>query len=230
MDAEKKLAELKQLYEKGLISAAVYEEQQKALLSGPSGTASIDQSASTKRPSDSSSDFLDPKKNWRVVSGFLALCATVGVGIWAFYWASGQEGKDLVNRAASEAGVAARVIPWSDRAESAARQLVEANGQQLAASIQSITHPTGTGPALSSVEISKFDGRIRVELTVRWKGGFLGGEYNTTVAWDIGQTDHINAAVVADSASIPVAEQQKKALDEYFRSSVYPAFYKSVGG
>jgi hypothetical protein len=219
MDVQKKLLELKEMHEKGLISATVYEEQQKALLAD---------SVNSPRAA-SGGGLLDAKKNFRVLAWLAALVGAVAVGTWALYSASDQEGRDLVNRVVAEAGVA-RVIPWPDRAETAARQLVEANKQKLADSILGITHPTGTTPVLSAASIGKFNERIRVELVVDWKGGFLGGQYTTTVAWDIGEKDHIKAAIISDTASIPVEEKNKQALDEYFKSGVYPAFFKDMGG
>lgn len=43
------------------------------------------------------------------------------------------------------------------------------------------------------MEISKERDLITISIPVRWKGGFTGGEYVTTVGWIIGRDSHIKA-------------------------------------
>lgn len=68
------------------------------------------------------------------------------------------------------------------------------------------------------------------EMTVAWKGGFLGGEYSTTVAWEIAERSHVSAKVMSDSAVVAVEAKNEQLLDDYFRDKVYPAFVADTGG
>jgi hypothetical protein len=223
VDIQEKLQNLKELHDKGLITTSVYEEQQKNLLT---------EGVKTEPPSSPTqpSSFLDPKKNLSALVKGAALVVIVLGGIWLVFRTSGQEGKDAVSQFASQTGIGTQVIPWSDRAETAARKLVDLNKQGLASAIQGITHASGGHPALARYSISKSPDQIRVELVIEWKGGLLGGDYATTVAWDIGQSHYISAAVIADSAPVGISARDKTALDDYFRMKVYPAFYSDMGG
>ena len=218
---QEKLEQLKGLYEKGLITKEVYEAQQQAVLAGAGGT-------SIKEPA--SSDLLDVKKNISVLVRIAVLIGAVLLGIFIVYSLSGREGKDAISEFASQTGVGKQVIPWSDRADTAARALVEANKQSLADAIQGIAHPTGENPVLGDVKVNKFAGHILVNIAVDWKGGLLGGSYRTVVTWDIGEKDHREAKVTSDNAMYAVEKKNAEVLNDYFRTKVYPAFYSDVGG
>lgn len=215
-----KLQQLKEMFDKGLISKEVYDEQQKALLSNfsASNTASQTQGG-----------LLDPKKNFAVLYKLAIFAGVVLFGIFLMYNLSDKEGKDSINEFASQTGIGTQVIPWSDRADTAARNFIAKNQSVLEQAIQGITHPTGKEPSLTAVTIDKFEDHILVNMTVSWKGGFIGNSYETTVTWDIGQTDHRSAEVTSDSADIAIDAENKQILDNAFRTKLYPAFYSFVG-
>jgi hypothetical protein len=227
MDIQQKLRELKEMYEGGLISAAIYEQQQKAVLAGrtdgpmPQGDV---------KPTALGSGLLDPKKNLRALIRLAVLATVVLIGIWLVYAISGRDGKDAISQFASQTGIGKQVIPWSDRADTAARKLIDANKEKIAAAIQGVTHPSGKDPRLAKFGVSKLGDRVLVEMVIGWKGGLVGGDYSTTVTWEIGEQGHIDARVTLDSALTSVEQKNKEMLNEYFRTKVYPAFYADTHG
>jgi hypothetical protein len=227
MDIRRRLQELKEMYEKGLITAAIYEERQRAVLSAHGGDGV---SSSIAEPPSGLAVVLDPKRNLASLGRLAVIAVAVLIAIWFAYMVSGRQGKDAISQFASQTGIGKQVIPWTDRADTAARNLIERNRDNVAAAIQGITHPTGTHPALANYDVSKLPDRIVVEMTVAWKGGFLGGEYSTTVAWEIAERSHVSAKVMSDSAVVAVEAKNEQLLDDYFRDKVYPAFVADTGG
>jgi hypothetical protein len=69
-------------------------------------------------------------------------------GIWLASKFGSTETKDIVNQIASQTGIGAQVIPWTDRAETVARKLLELNEVMIAKAILGIAHPTGESPVL----------------------------------------------------------------------------------
>lgn len=113
---------------------------------------------------------------------------------------------------------------WADRAERSAKELLGKDPAKIATDLQKITHPSGAAAKADPMEISKDRDSVTVTFPVRWKGGFTGGEYVTTVAWIIGRESHIKAMVAADTAAIAVAPANLAELDAYFREKQYPSF------
>jgi len=113
---------------------------------------------------------------------------------------------------------------WADRAERSAKELLVKDSAKLAADLQRITHPSGRDAKAEALEISKERDLITVKVPVRWKGGFTGGEYVTTVGWIIGRESHVKALVTSDTAAIAVAPANLTDLDQYFREKLYPPF------
>lgn len=216
-----KLQELKELYEKGLITKEVYESQQQAVLAGADY-------ASTGK--SDSGDFSDVKKNVSALAKLAIFGIAVLFGIYVVYSLSNREGKDAISEFASQTGIGKQVIPWSDRADTAVRAVVDANKQALADGIQAITHPTGKNPTFGGVKVDKFADHILVSIAVDWKGGLMGGSYQTVVTWDISDKDHREAKVTSDNAIYAVEQKNAVALNDYFRTKVYPAFYSFLGG
>ena len=206
---------------------SVYEAQQQALLSGYSAESASPTLSETKK---SNSSFLDPAKNFRILVKLGVFVVVVLVGIWFIYHLSGKDGKDSISQFVSQTGVGTQVIPWRDRADTAARKLIELNKEQIASAIQGITHPTGKEPALSEYTVSKLADRILVNLKVDWKGGIVGTSYVTSVAWEIGEMGHIEAKVTLDSALTAIDPKNKEMLNDYFRTKVYPTFFSDMGG
>ena len=132
MDIQRKLEELREMRGKNLITASVYEDQQKALLSGHSAE-SADTAADTEsaKAGKASSSFLDPIRNLRILVKLGVFLVVVLVAIWIVYHLSGKEGKDSISQFASQTGVGTQVIPWRDRADTAARKLIELNKERV---------------------------------------------------------------------------------------------------
>src|SRR5258708_43882 len=135
MDIQRKLEELREMREKNLITASVYEDQQKALLSGHSAesantTVNTD-SAKAGKAGKAGSSFLDPIRNLRILVKLGVVVVVVLVAIWIVYHLSGKEGKDSISQFASQTGVGTQVIPWRDRADTEARKLIEQNKAQI---------------------------------------------------------------------------------------------------
>lgn len=230
MSIQNKLQELKEMHEKGLISSAVYEEQQKSLLATQlSNTEYKSSPAETAINSSQKSEFLDAKKGISALSKIFAAFLIILGGIWLIFTLSGSEGKTAVSQFASETGIGTQVIPWPDRASAIASSLITENQQQIANSIQGITHPTGEEAMLHNFQVKKLNDAILIELNVSWKGGFLGGNYNTIVSWEINENGHVKAKVTNDNASVSIEPKNAEILDNYFYTKVYPAFIKSMG-
>ncbi|MBS0417150.1 MAG: SHOCT domain-containing protein [Proteobacteria bacterium] len=221
MDIRAKLQELKQMHDGGLITAAVYEQQQQDLLAAAS--------TRTTHPQSGLDAVFDPRKNLAALKRILLIAVTSLAGIWLIYSFSGQQAKDSISQFASQTGIGKQVIPWTDRADTAARKLVELNKVGMASAIQAITNPTGSHPLMTKYGVSKLGEHIQVEMTVSWKGGVLGGEYNTTVVWEVGAESHLGAHVTFDSALANVKPRNAQLLDEYFLTKVYPTFVQDMG-
>ncbi len=215
------------MHEQGLISASVYEAQQKGLLEGTSSTASAPTNKTGSTSSES--EFLDVKKNASVLIKLLAFFGVILFGIWIFFSLSGSDGKKAISQFAAESGVGKQVIPWPDRASAIADTLVSQNQQVFANVIQGITHPTGKEPSLQKYSVSKLPNSILVNFDVAWKGGFLGGHYVTQVTWEIGENNSSQVRISSDNASTNIEQKNKEALNQYFYEKVYPAFVQGMG-
>jgi hypothetical protein len=226
MDIRAKLKELKDMHDQGLITSAVYEQRQQVLLATEGPAA--DQQA---RDSQSAANgILVPKGNLTIVWRLIVAAAVILIGIWAVYSLSDRQTKDSISQFASQTGIGKQVIPWTDRAGTAARKLIELNKEKLATAIQVTTHPTGSSPSMANYTVSKLPDRILVEMTVAWKGGFTHDNYSTTVAWEIAEKDQVRARVTFDSALARVLPKNADELNEYFRTKVYPTFVSDMGG
>jgi hypothetical protein len=58
----------------------------------------------------------------------------------------------------------------------------------------------------------------------------LGGDYSTTVVWELAEKSEGHARVTFDSAMAQVQPRNADLLEEYFRTKVYPAFVSDTGG
>ena len=232
MNLEKKLQDLKEMHEKGLITSAIYEEQQKAMLVAQ--FANVSPKAETSlvppvSPGETKSGFLDPQKNLSLLSKiFVGIFIVLG-GIWLFFNLSGKEGKSAVSQFVADSGIGKQVIPWPDRAEAVANSLVQPNQQNIANAIQGIAHPTGKNPSLVSYRISKLNNSVIVEFQVSWQGGFVGNGYTTVVIWEISESNHVQARITDDTATVAVDANHARQLNDYFYSKVYPAFVEGMG-
>lgn len=220
---QEKLKELKNLHSQGLISDEVYAQQQKDILN-----SNLQQE--NKETNLQNNETNTSKKQlpwWQLL--VIAVLIVLGT-IWMLYKMSDKEGKDAINQFASQTGIGTQVIPWADRAETIASKLIEQNQQSLAKSIQNITHPSGEKPQFVNYRISKLSDRIQVEISVAWKGGFTGDDYQTSISWEVSESNHILAKVISDTAIIEVESKNKEALDDFFKTKVYPAFYSNISG
>jgi hypothetical protein len=173
MNLQAKLQELKSMHDQGLITAEVYAGQQQSMLSQGLGATAAAKTSVPDEPSAPRSAGISIWK-WLVL-----VVALVMGGVWFASKFGSRETKDAVNQLASQTGIGAQVIPWSDRAETSARKLIEINEAMIAKAVLAITHATGKDPTLTKTSIAKLDERVIVELNVAWKGGILGTPHQT---------------------------------------------------
>jgi hypothetical protein len=223
MDIRAKLQELKSMHDQGLITSDVYAEQQKSLLSQELSAPEENKAPEIKKVPQQNSGL--HALIWVAIATFILLG-----GVWLVGKTGSRETKDTLNQLVSQTGIGTQVVPWSDRAETIARKLIEQNESRIANAVQGITHPTGKEPALARKAISKLEDRIVVELEIAWRGGIVGNSYSTIVTWEISKTDHVAAKIFADSAPTRTSQQNRELLDSYFRTKVYPAFYSGISG
>lgn len=117
---------------------------------------------------------------------------------------------------------------WTMYATAQLRKLLNGSSQNIAASIQGITHPSGNTPQLGSYNVLNLGNRMMVQIVVYWRGGVLGTTYQTSVNWELTPNQHLGAKVVGDSAMVAIAPQNQQALDNYFSQNVYPVFYSNM--
>jgi hypothetical protein len=155
------------------------------------------------------------------LSTVLMLVLLCGLGFGAYNYLLSPTSRGTVNAIASATGVP--IVPWIDRAHTAADTMFRGpDGENVARSVRSITHPTGTGGHLSNFSISVAGDQLITRLDVTWNGGFLGSSYITSVEWTCSQAGHVGTRIVADNAFFNVAQQNQAQLDAYFRTTVFP--------
>jgi hypothetical protein len=127
------------------------------------------------------------------------------------------------------AGEAPVTAPWPERAEVAARELVLANAQQIANSIQRIAHPEGRRPELTNLDFSRTGDRLLARIAVAWSDGSTRRGYAAWVFWEFGEQGHVRAQVVSSSAPAKVTAKNAALLEDHFREKIYPAVMRGVG-
>lgn len=213
---EESLNQLKEMYEKGLIAKEVYEERQRAILNGQ---PNLEVQKKIKAGVDGLS------KLYKLAVAVVVLF----VGIYVAYHLANQDGKDNINHLVAATGVGSQVIPWSERADTAVRAVVEVNQTVLAESVQGITHPSGSSPVLVRTVTRKMGDGVLVKMTVEWAGGFTGERYQTVVAWEFDKESSRGVKIIADNAAFGVGAENLNALNEYFRMEIYPIVKAKIG-
>lgn len=117
---------------------------------------------------------------------------------------------------------------WMNAATLQLRGLMNGGAQNIATSIQGITHPSGNSAYLINYNVLNLGDHMMVQINVGWKGGFLGNAYQTSVNWEVSPAGNMGAKVVGDTAQIAIEQANHRALDDYFRQSVYPVFYSNM--
>lgn len=117
---------------------------------------------------------------------------------------------------------------WIDAATIQLRNLMNGSAQNIATSIQGVTHPSGNSPTMSSYNVLNLGDRVMVQITVAWRGGLLGNTYQTSVNWEVTPDTDLGAKVVGDTAMIAIESRNLHALDDYFRQSVWPVFFSNM--
>jgi len=112
---------------------------------------------------------------------------------------------------------------WATKAIRRVNTYFGSKGEDVAAAVQTITHPSGKRPSIGNISATADADRIVVQIPISWSGGLIGGQYETLVVWDFYEARH-NAAVVShDSSPTHVAKKNALELDEFFRAKVFPA-------
>jgi len=119
-------------------------------------------------------------------------------------------------------------MKWKQAAIFQLRSLMNQSAQNIASSVQGITHPTGNNPHLLGYNVLTLQDRIMVQITVGWFGGLSGSRYQTSLNWELTPSSHLAATVTGDNAPYAIKEQNKLMLSNYFRDSVYPVFQNNM--
>jgi hypothetical protein len=168
-------------------------------------------------------------RNTSVGRVVLTIFGGLGIaGVLLYSCVLGQHAREDV-AAASLGTPLGHVVPWLDRADAAARQVLSDSQQTIADSIKSITHPSAGSATMRDFAVRRVGDEISVRMSVDWKGGFLGTANRTVVVWEFDGSRHIRTALLEDSGALGVGDNNKQQLDEYFRSEIYPVVRARVG-
>lgn len=129
---------------------------------------------------------------------------------------------------ATQSGVSQLNPKWAAVAIGQLNGLMSRSGQNLAASIQQITHPSGNSPYLMSANVLRLKDKMMVQITIGWQGGMLGNAYQTSLNWELDADTHIATKITGDTAMVGIEEANRKMLDSYFRDSIYPVFVNNM--
>jgi hypothetical protein len=116
---------------------------------------------------------------------------------------------------------------WATKAIRRVNAYFGSKGEDIAAAIQMITHPSGKRPSIGNISATADDDRVVVQIPVSWSGGLIGGQYETLVVWDFYEARHNASVVSRDSSPTHVAKKNAQELDEFFRAKVFPAISNS---
>ena len=138
--------------------------------------------------------------------------------------------RQAVNRTTAKTGLT--VTPWIERADTVLNDMMARPDQQkvIGQIVVAITHPTGNFDKVASCKVSREGETLKLRLQVDWKGGIIGTAYATKVEWRCNKMGHISAEVVEDNGPAGVAAENRKQLDEYFRTKVWPPLFSNTGG
>lgn len=182
-------------------------------------------SQGTVRPAVPAQPPVKPKR------GLLASMALLVIGAIVVYSVLPRGAKDTVNAVASRSGVAGRVVPWAERADTALRQMLDGeNGPIAARSIQALAHPAGTNPSLNGYEVRQLGDRVSARISVSWQGSLTGIVYTTEVIWEFSESGHGSATISFDNGPVGVFQADRARVDDWFRTSFFPVLYGNVGG
>lgn len=158
----------------------------------------------------------------------VALAVFVGILAFGYKFLLSSDSKFLVNRIASNSGL--NVTPWIDRAQAALQAMVD-QGQleTIGKSSLAVIHPTGAYTRSKLLGIRKEGDDLVLEFQIDWKGGLLGTGYGTWVRWRSNKQGHVRAEIIQDNALMAAAEPNRRQLDEYFHTAVWPALSKNAG-
>lgn len=176
----------------------------------------------------------EPTAPPRAKRGLLASLVLLAFGAIVVYAVMPRGARDAVNEVASRVGVAGRVVPWVDRAETAVRNMLDGQDGAVASSIQTLTHPTGENPSLGGYVVRRVGDRLSVRISVNWQGGLVkmdgrGANYTTDVVWELSEAGHASTTIVSDTSAIKVSRANARRLDDWFRAEMYPVLHDNAG-
>lgn len=117
---------------------------------------------------------------------------------------------------------------WKEQATIQLHKLMDRNSQNIASSVQSITHSTGKDAKLVSYNVLTLPDRMMVQITVGWTGGFSDSTYETSLNWELSPSSHLKTTVTGDNAPYNIEARDLDALNDYFRDTVYPVFVSNM--
>lgn len=117
---------------------------------------------------------------------------------------------------------------WKQQATAQLHNLMNRNAQNIASSVQSITHSTGKEAKLVSYNVLTLPDHMMVQMTVGWTGGYSSRTYETSINWELSPSSHLKVTVTGDNAPYLVETRDVEALNDYFKDTVYPVFISNM--
>jgi hypothetical protein len=81
---------------------------------------------------------------------------------------------------------------------------------------------------VGATDIQREGDGLAARIEVKWRGGFVGNEYVTTVLWRLNGRRHIQTVVAHDTAPLVVSPRNVEELDKHFATQVYDALKSEV--
>jgi len=128
---------------------------------------------------------------------------------------------------APAAGAPPEAAVWSGPVIAAVQRLAQSRSSNIAIAVQRILHPSGNGAVLRNFDYVPDPNKLIFRFATSWRGAF-GTRYVTTVAWEIGPDGHHRAAVLSDTARIPIGRRNLQELNRYFATNLYPMVAQDI--
>lgn len=136
--------------------------------------------------------------------------------------------KSTASKQSSQAQSEGLDAKWKQQATAQLQNLMNRNSQNIASSVQSITHSTGKSAKLVSYNVLTLPDRMMVQMTVGWTGGFSDRTYETSLNWELSPASHLKVTITGDNAPYLVDTRDVEALNNYFKDTVYPVFVSNM--
>ncbi|MCR4316206.1 MAG: hypothetical protein NUW37_07655 [Planctomycetes bacterium] len=125
-----------------------------------------------------------------------------------------------------------QTVAWDQEAEGALIRLIENHdvGTIIAKKIANIGHPSGTFIEMASFSTSTSRGVVTLVVVSRWRGGMIGGTYETGIAWQFDKEGTVNYRVTVETASFGIGVEGNAAIRTYLSDIIYSAILSEKEG